>query len=174
MTVTFDMSSEESQKLRKAADMRAHRLYGPQWLSKLHWWVFLPVTVAAIGYWVDRFDVAIVAFLAFWGLNTGSNKLYLWLYAKKKKADERNPTGNRWIAAIEGSFLLLKSADIEVHYAWTRFHSTDQTDLYLFLRTSPINAVVIPKRAFGSKEDIDAFVTTADEKIKKAASSPQL
>jgi hypothetical protein len=165
MTVTFELTPEESNSLQQAANARAQRLYGPAWISKLHWYGLMPVTIVAIAVSVDQPAVPVICFVIFRSLNYCSNFFYQKLFLKNLREANSAVEARMWTVSVGDEDLALKTELYEHRYRWKSFHGIDQTENYIYVRATPTHRVVIPKRAFVSPEAMASFIAELTRKI---------
>jgi len=94
--------------------------------------------------------------------------LLLRRLAKSKDGDTHGPSRMRVALSPEG--LSHESPDCSVRHRWSGIQGVAKTKDHLFIFIDSSHAYVVPRRAFQSAGDFDAFVTRAEDYLRQAKS----
>lgn len=144
-----------------------------RWMALAFAYVVLAVTAFAVEY-ADKgrieSDAAVVKIAAIWvfAVAVGSVfgwKLWRWLIGRRFERDYLSKNDIEVFAGEMG--LQVRGAGVRADYDWQLFERLKTTRRHIFLLFYK-HGLIIPRRAFASPEEADAFVDFAKERLTAA------
>ncbi|NMC56143.1 MAG: YcxB family protein [Eubacteriaceae bacterium] len=90
-----------------------------------------------------------------------------WTYMKKLQSEKTGTTGSRAIE-IDEKGVSITAQDLNGGITWGLVHSVDADKRHIYIFTSALSAVVIPKKAFDKAKDADEFFNKCAQYFKEA------
>jgi hypothetical protein len=156
---------------RSATARRARRAVYLGWLLAIVLYAFLPA-IGPHGITPSQVSLTfivtalVIVFLLQWSLDRWLVRRAIRQLLKDERPDRGQLGRHRLTLGEEG--LSESTAVGESRTTWAGVDRVEQNRDYIYIYTSPAAAHVVPKRAFGSVEQADAFYRLSEERRKAA------
>lgn len=158
VTLHFQYSLDDHKAIYLESHSWQSRLFRDSTMSQLYWWLVMPAMLAAIAIVAGSFVTAIFAYGLIWIVNTLFARWIRARFYRKFYTDE-----NVGVYLLPSRVELLAdrlafNSPYFIHeYLWSGFHSLRETPRYFHVYFSPTSSIGIPKSAFSSEAELEAF-----------------
>lgn len=158
--IRYQFTVEDIRRVNEVHARLSARRFADPTPSKLYWWVLVPSIIVGLAVFSGSFGFAAVSFFLFWGASAITAR---WERRRYLKAfyNEENVSASLVPFQLEllADRLTLSSADLIHHHFWHSFRVLRESTDFFHLFFTPISSMDVPKSAFSSAEERDAFRT---------------
>ncbi len=156
--IHFQLTPDDVRQLDREHQSYVTRRCANQTASKVYWYFLLPASIAGVAVVSGSFLVALFAFGLIWGARSIGDRWYRAQYAKNFYSDANLVTSLLpFQLELLPDRLILTSANAIHHQFWYSFRFLRETPGYFYLFFCPLSALGVPKSAFSSVADLEAF-----------------
>ncbi|HEY5891978.1 MAG TPA: YcxB family protein [Chthoniobacterales bacterium] len=161
MTIHFQLSRDDVRQLNREHEFYVSRRFSDPTPSKVYWYLFMPTTIVTVAIVSGSFLTAILAYGLIWGASTIGNRWHRARFAKNYYSDDNlDASLLPFQLDLLPDRLVLSNANLVHHHFWHSFRFLRETPGYFHLFFSPVSSMGVPKSAFHSEADLEAFRST--------------